>query len=162
MNDLVKMTEECKVTLDDWLVETERGYKVNKALLAEQVASDEGGNLICVCQTFWKYSSGVWKRKEDAQIKAQIRRKIAMREEALGCLTSALVEDVFKQLGLILITPPQFQFNREPMILNFTNGTLDLNGGLFSVSHRRELFQNIQFPYDFNRDLHCPNWNLFL
>ena len=123
MNDLVKMTEECKVTLDDWLVETERGYKVNKALLAAQVARDEGGNLICVCQTFWKYSCGVWKREEDAQIKSRIHRKIAIREEALGCLTSALVEDVYKQLGLILLAPPEFQFNVEPMVLNFTNGT---------------------------------------
>jgi len=162
LNDLVIETEEWMLPLDDWLVATDRGFRVNKALLAEQVASDEGGNLICVCQTFWKYSSGVWKRAEDAQIKAQIRRKIAMREEALGCLTSALVEDVFKQLGLILLTPPEFQFNREPMILNFTNGTLDLNEVESSGSHRRELFQNIQFPYDFNRDSHCPNWNLFL
>jgi len=162
MNDLVKMTEECKVTLDDWLVETERGYKVNKALLAAQVARDEGGNLICVCQTFWKYSCGVWKREEDAQIKSRIHRKIAIREEALGCLTSALVEDVYKQLGLILLAPPEFHFNREPIVLNFTNGTLDLNEGEFSGSHRRELFQNIQFPYDFNRDAHCPNWDLFL
>ena len=162
MNDLVKMTEECKVTLDDWLVETERGYKVNKALLAAQVARDEGGNLICVCQTFWKYSCGVWKREEDAQIKSRIHRKIAIREEALGCLTSALVEDVYKQLGLILLTPPEFQFNVEPMVLNFTNGTLDLNKGEFSGLHRRYLYQNIQFPYDFNRDLHCPNWVVFL
>jgi len=162
LNDLVMETEEWMLPLEDWLVETERGFRVNKALLAEQVASDEGGNLICVCQTFWKYSSGVWKRAEDAQIKAQIRRKIAMREEALGCLTSALVEDLFKQLGLILIAPPEFQFNREPMIINFTNGTLDLSEGEFSGSHRRELFQNIQFPYDFNRDLHYPNWVKFL
>ena len=158
MNDLVKMTEECKVTLDDWLVETERGYKVNKALLAAQVARDEGGNLICVCQTFWKYSSGVWKRSEDAQIKAQIRRKIAMREEALGCQPSALDEDVITQLGLNLLTPPEFQFNREPMVLNFINSTLDLNEVEFSGSHRRELFQNIQFPYDFNQD---GEWDKF-
>ena len=161
-NGLVMETEEWKLPLDDWLVATDSGFKVNKALLAEQVASDEGGNLICVCQTFWKYSSGVWKREEDAQIKAQIRRKIAMREEALVYLTSALVEDVFKQLSLILLAPPEFKFNREPMIINFTNGTLELREGEFSGSHRRELFQNIQFPYDFNRDLHCPNWNLFL
>ena len=72
------------------------------------------------------------------------------------------MEDVYKQLGLILLAPTEFQFNREPMVLNFTNGTLDLNEGEFSGSHRRELFQNIQFPYDFNRDLHCPNWVKFL
>jgi len=162
LNDLVMETEEWKLPLEDWLVATDRGYRINKAMLAEHVASDEGGNLICVNQTFWKYSGGVWKRSEDAQIKAQIRRKIAIREEALGCLTSALVEDVFKQLGLILLAPPEFQFNREPMVLNFTNNTLDLNEGEFSGSHRRELFQNIQFPYDFNRDAHCPNWDLFL
>jgi putative DNA primase/helicase len=162
LNDLAMGTEDWQLPLDDWLVETERGFRVNKALLAAQVASDEGVNLICVCQTFWKYFSGVWKRLEDAQIKSRIHRKIAIREEALGCLTSALVEDVFKQLGLILLTPPEFQFNREPMVLNFINGTLDLNEGGFSGSHRRELFQNIQFPYDFNRDSHCPNWNVFL
>ena len=162
LNDLVMGTEDWKLPLDDWLVETERGFRINKALLAEQVASDEGGNLICVCQTFWKYSCGVWKREEDAQIKSRIHRKIAIREEALGCLTSALVEDVYKQLGLILLAPPEFHFNREPIVLNFTNGTLDLNEGEFSGSHRRELFQNIQFPYDFNRDSLCPNWDLFL
>jgi len=162
MIDLAMETEECKSPIEDWLVETDRGFRVNKALLAEMVASDEGGNLICVCQTFWKYSSGVWKREEDAQIKSQIYKKIKIREEALGCLTSALVEDVYKQLGLILLTPSEFQFNREPMVLNFTNGTLDLNKGSFKEIHRRELYQNIQFPYDFNRDAHCPNWNLFL
>jgi putative DNA primase/helicase len=162
LNGLVMETEDWKLPLDDWLVATDRGFRVNKALLAQHLARDEGGNLICVCQTFWKYSSGVWKRSEDAQIKAQIRRKIAMRGEALVALNSALVEDVFKQLGLILLTPPEFQFNHEIMVLNFTNGTLDLNNGEFSKAHRRELYQNIQFPYDFNRDSHCPNWDLFL
>ena len=44
LNDLVMETEEWKLPLDDWLVETERGFKVNKALLAAHVASDEGGN----------------------------------------------------------------------------------------------------------------------
>ena len=33
MIDLVMETEEWKLPLDDWLVETERGYKVNKALM---------------------------------------------------------------------------------------------------------------------------------
>jgi putative DNA primase/helicase len=155
-------TEDWKFPLEDWLFATDRGFKVNKALLAQKVESDEGGNLICVCQTFWKYSCGTWKSEDDAQIKAHIHRKIAIRKEALGCLTTALVEDVYKQLGLILLVPSDFLFNREPLVLNFTNGTLDLNKGEFSASHRRELFQNIQFPYDFNRDAYCPNWDLFL
>jgi putative DNA primase/helicase len=73
-----------------------------------------------------------------------------------------LVEDLFKQLSLILLAPPEFQFNRKPMIINFTNGTLELREGEFSGSHRRELFQNVQFPYDFNRDLHYPKWVKFL
>ena len=162
LNDLVMETEDWKLPLEDWLVFTKRGIRVNKALLTEHVASDEGGNLICVSQTFWKYSGGVWKRTEDAQIKARIRREIAMREDALGCLTSALVEDVYKQLSLILLASPEFQFNREPMVLNFTNGTLDLNEGSFSGLHRRDLYQNIQFPYDFDRELQCPNWVMFL
>ena len=58
MIDLAMETEECKLPLDDWLVGAESGFRINKALLAEQVASDEGGNLICVCQTFWEYSCG--------------------------------------------------------------------------------------------------------
>ena len=44
LNDLVMETEEWMLPLDDWLVATDRGFRVNKALLAEQVASDEGGN----------------------------------------------------------------------------------------------------------------------
>ena len=146
LNDLVMETEEWKLPLEDWLGATDRGYRINKAMLAEHVASDEGGNLICVNQTFWKYSGGVWKRSEDAQIKAQIRRKIAIREEALGCLTSALVEDVYKQLGLILLAPPEFQFNREPMVLNFSNGTLDLNEGLFAEIHRTRTVSEHSVP----------------
>ena len=66
LNDLVIEIEDWKLPLEDWLVFTERGYRINKALLAEHMASDEGGNLICVNQIFWKYSSGVWKRTEDA------------------------------------------------------------------------------------------------
>ena len=48
LNDLVMETEEWKLPLEDWLVATDRGYRINKAMLAEHVASDEGGNLICV------------------------------------------------------------------------------------------------------------------
>ena len=77
-------TEELKPPFDDWLIETERGYEVNKALLAKYVAYDEGDNLICINQTFWKYYNGVWKREEDAHIKSRIHKEISNTEDALG------------------------------------------------------------------------------
>ena len=95
-------------------------------------------------------------------MKSMIHRIILERNDALGCLTSALVEDIFKQLGLILMAPRGFSFNHNPMVLNFTNGTLDLNEGKFSGHHKRELFQNIQFPFGFDRDQECPLWMEFL
>ena len=73
-----------------------------------------------------------------------------------------MVDDIFKQLGLILIAPKGFSFNQNPMVLNFTNGVLDLDEGKFSDQHQRELFQNIQFPFDFDRDQKCPQWLEFL
>ena len=63
---------------------------------------------------------------------------------------------------MILMVPRGFSFNQNPMVLNFTNGVLDLEEGKFSNIHQRELFQNIQFPFDFDRDQKCPQWLEFL
>ena len=54
------------------------------------------------------------------------------------------------------MAPRGFSFNQNPMVLNFTNGVLDLKEGKFSDQHKRELFQNIQFPFDFDRDQNVP------
>ena len=162
LNNLVMETEDWELPLNDWIYRTRLGARINKALVAEHISQDQNGNLIYVNQNFWSYAGGIWKRIEDVQIKAQIRIFLSSREEIKHLITSALIEDVYKQVGIILLVPPDFLFNREPMVLNFSNGTLDLNGGLFAEIHRRELFQNIQFPYDFNRDSLCPNWALFL
>jgi len=126
------------------------------------MASNEDGNLIYVNQTFWQYGNGLWERLDDVQVKSQIHRVISDRKDALGCLTSALVDDIFKQLGMILMVPRGFSFNQNPMVLNFSNGTLDLDKGKFPDKHIRELFQNIQFPFDFDRDQKCPQWLEFL
>ncbi len=151
-----------KLPLTDWIDPTSSGVRRLKGLVAEHISQDQNGNLIYVNQNFWSYAGGIWKRIEDVQIKAQIRIFLSSREEIKHLITSALIEDVYKQVGIILLVLPNFLFNREPLVLNFTNGTLGLKKGEFSASHRRELFQNIQFPYDFNRDSLCPNWDLFL
>ena len=132
LTEHIKEAEVWITPLDDWLVPTERGYRVNKALLAQHISNEEDGNLIFVNQTFWKYENGLWERMEDGQVKSQIHRVISDRKDALGCLTSALVDDIFKQLGMILMVPRGFSFNQNPMVLNFTNGVLDLDKGNFS------------------------------
>jgi len=162
LNDLVMEAEDWKLPLSDWIYQTRYGVRINKALVAEHISQDQNGNLIYLNQNFWSYAGGVWKRIEDVQIKAQIRIFLSSREGIKHLITSALLEDVYKQVGIILLVPPEFLFNREPLVLNFSNGTLDLNEGSFSEKHRRELYQNIQFPYDFNRKLQCPNWTSFL
>jgi len=162
LKDLIREAREWEIPLDDWLVSTERGYRVNKALLAQHISNEEDGNLIFENQTFWKYENGLWERLEDGQVKSQIHRIISAKKDALGCLTAGLVDDVFKQLGMILMAPRGFSFNQNPMVLNFTNGVLDLEGGKFSDIHQRELFQNIQFPFDFDRDQKCPQWLEFM
>ena len=60
------------------------------------------------------------------------------------------------------MAPIGFSFNQNPLVLNFTNGVLDLEEGKFSDQHKRELFQNNQFPFDFDRDQKCPQWLEFL
>ena len=158
----IKETEIWITPIDDWLVPTERGYRVNRALLAQHIAREENKDLIFVNQTFWKYEKGLWGRLEDGHVRSKIHKIISEREDALGSLTSALVDDIFKQLGLILMAPRGFSFNQNPMVLNFTNGVLDFKTGKFSDIHQRELFQNIQFPFDFDRDQKCPQWLEFL
>ena len=96
LTDHIKEAEVWITPVDDWLVPTERGYRVNKALLAQHIANEEDGNLIFVNQTFWKYENGLWERMEDGQVKSQIHRVISDRKEALGFLTSAMVDDIFK------------------------------------------------------------------
>tara|TARA_B100001123_G_scaffold338422_1_gene383076 strand:+ start:1552 stop:3771 length:2220 start_codon:yes stop_codon:yes gene_type:complete len=162
LNDLVMETEDWNLPLNDWIYRTRSGLRINRALVAEHISRVQNDNLIYVNQNFWEYTGGIWKRIEDVHIKVQIRTFLTSREEIKHLITSALIEDVYKQVGIILLVPPDFQFNLEPMVLNFTNGTLDLNEGLYTKTHRRELYHNIQFPYDFNRYAHCPNWNLFL
>ena len=162
LTDHIKEAEVWITPLDDWLVPTEQRYRVNKALLAQHISNEEGGNLIFVNQTFWKYEKGLWDRLEDGQVKSKIHGIISNRKDALGCLTSALVDDIFKQIGMILMAPIGFSFNQNPLVLNFTNGVLDLEEGKFSDQHQRELFQNIQFPFDFDRDQNCLLWLEFL
>ena len=69
-----------------------RGYRVNRALLAQHIAREENNDLIFVNQTFWKYEKGALGTIGNGQIRSQIHEIISEREDALGSLTSALVD----------------------------------------------------------------------
>ena len=89
--------------LNDWICPTKSGVRINKALVAEHISQDQNGNLIYVNQNFWSYAGGIWERIEDAHIKAQIRIFLSSKEEIKHLITSALIEDVYKQVGIILL-----------------------------------------------------------
>ena len=89
--------------LNDWICPTKSGVRINKALVAEHISQDQNGNLIYVNQNFWSYAGGIWERIEDVQIKAQIRIFLSSKEEIKHLITSALIEDVYKQVGIILL-----------------------------------------------------------
>ena len=46
LTDHIKEAEVWITPVDDWLVPTERGYRVNKALLAQHIEGEEDGNLL--------------------------------------------------------------------------------------------------------------------
>jgi putative DNA primase/helicase len=49
------------------------------------------------------------------------------------------------------------EFDRDPWLLNFQNGTLDLRDSSFG-SQRREDWITKMIPHDFDRDAECPQW----
>jgi putative DNA primase/helicase len=49
------------------------------------------------------------------------------------------------------------EFDKNPWLLNFQNGTLDLRDGSFRSHLREDLITKV-IPHDFNRDAECPQW----
>ncbi len=52
-------------------------------------------------------------------------------------------------------------FNRDPMLLNVANGTLDLRTGSLRPPERKDLLTQ-SCPVEFDPESECPTWNLFL
>jgi putative DNA primase/helicase len=52
-------------------------------------------------------------------------------------------------------------FNRNPWLLNFKNGTLDLRTGVLSPHNREDYITRI-VPFDFDPDAKCPRFDAFM
>jgi|GEM_PF-4895526 len=130
--------------------------KVIPGIVADCYFREQKGNLIYAFQSFWRYEKGVWKELEERHIKADIQNMIG-KELA----KKFLVEDIVFQVGNLSLQPKEFEFERNPWLLNFTNGVLDVKTLQFG-EHKREYYQTIQFDFPFDPDRKCPKWDEFL
>lgn len=102
---------------------------------------------------FYEYvQCGKWTLLKDEVIHNYI-------SDALGSFTSGgKLEPITKLLRAKLLSTQEF--DRKPVI-NFINGTLELDTGIFR-EHREEDFCSIQLPYAYNPKATCPRWEQFL
>ena len=101
---------------------------------------------------FYEYSSGVWARRGDSEIKAYI-------SDALGCYRSgSRVNSIFTLLKAETVSVQQF--NTQP-VFNFKNCMLDLKTGE-KVPHSETFLSSIQVPYDYDPEAFSPLWMKFI
>lgn len=102
---------------------------------------------------FYEYlPCGKWERLQDEVIHEYI-------SEALGSFTSGRrLEPIAKLMRAKLLSKQEF--DRKPVV-NFINGTLELETGTFR-EHREEDFCSIQLPYAYDPSAKCPRWEKFL
>jgi P4 family phage/plasmid primase-like protien len=99
----------------------------------------------------WGYNDGVWHRDEDA-----IARTVA--KILTGRYRNSHVANVQRYVELQLET---IYCRPVPGYMNFLNGMLDWRTGVL-LPHQRELHSTIQFPYNWNEDAQCPQFDKFL
>lgn len=84
-------------------------------------------------------------------------RSFALKSETFAKISAAARLARSKPLVL-----SDFQlFNRDPWLLNFRNGTLDLRSGKFR-EHRREDYITRIVPYNYDENAKCPMFDRFL
>lgn len=102
---------------------------------------------------FYEYlQCGKWALLKDEVIHSYI-------SDALGSFTSGgKLEPITKLLRAKLLSVQEF--DRKP-VMNFINGTLELETGTFR-EHREEDFCSVQLPYAYDPKATCPRWLQFL
>ena len=152
-----KKSQEQARELPEWLEISKDGKpKVIPGIAADCYFQEQQGNLIYTFQSFWRYESGAWRTVEDKHIKAEIQSMIGK-----GLAKKFLVEDIVFQVSNLALQPREFEFNRNPWLLNFTNGVLDIKTSKFG-EHNKEYYQTIQFSFSYTSAAKWPLWLVFL
>ena len=112
----------------------------------------------------WQFNGKVWERLEPESAKAEIRRLVCRGKGAEeGMLRSSHVEDTLSQSKMILQQGNLIEFDHNPKLLVFRNGTLDLDAGEFRKGQwSAEDHTTILRDYDYDESADCPRWKAFL
>jgi len=149
--------EEYEDNNPEWLEIGKDGKgKVISGIVADSYFRKQKGDLIYAFQAFWRYEKGAWRALEDKHIKAEIQKMIGKELS-----TKFLVEDVIFQIENLALQTREFDFERNPWLLNFKNGVLDIKVCQF-MEHKREYYQTIQFEFAYEAQRECPKWREFL
>lgn len=107
---------------------------------------------------FYIYNGSYWKNVDEKKISLFIK-EFALR---IGCPEKVAnpfwgIEAFVKQAEYDLFT----EFSTNKNILNFENGTLELDTLLFR-EHRKEDYLLYSLPYAYDKEAQCPRWLKFL
>lgn len=103
---------------------------------------------------FYEYVAGVWRRREDEEIKSYITKLLGWHRTG-SRISSAFT--VLKSDGGIVSNE---EFNRQE-IFNFKNCALDLKTGE-QKPHSEAFMSSIQAPYEYNPGIRSMGWEKFL
>lgn len=121
-------------------------------IIVEEILKDH--KLLYVAGVgFYEYlPQGKWERLNEEVVHGYI-------SDSLGTFTSGNKLDPIKKLMKPEILTDH-KFDRKPVI-NFINGTLDLETGEFR-GHSQDDYCSIQLQYPYDPEAKCPNWESFL
>ncbi|MBI3195803.1 MAG: hypothetical protein HYZ34_15250 [Ignavibacteriae bacterium] len=152
-NAPIILAEEENPPLPEWITINERGKQsVVTGIAADCFFRAKEGRLIYAQEAFWEYVDGVWKQRKDHQTRRQIQNMIGR-----NLARKSTTEDIIYQVRNLALAPDEFEFDTNKWIINFKNGVLDVRNGNFG-RHRREYYQTIRFPYNYDPKAIASNW----
>lgn len=152
MNNLTQSTNETQRRVVPYVTD-----KLDITPLIIQKLKEENDNILFFNE-FYIYENGYWKKRDQYFIKKLIQKFC----EDTGFEKTYFkhyknVDDLLKQAQLDLYK----EINSKKNVLNFTNGTLELDTMQFR-EHRKEDYLFYCLPYKYDNEAQCPKWLEFL
>lgn len=100
-----------------------------------------------------------------AMVRAFVVQAVAAGGEELikyaaGSLNSAFISNMIREAQSHATLTVE-ELDRDPLLINFLNGTLDAHTGMLR-EHRREDYITKLIPHNYNPEAQCPKWEKFI